>query len=96
LNYAFPCAIGTDGKVVQTGTILPYFAGGAGGGAPTTSTYLTLSLDAGLTAERVLTAGAGISFVDTGPNGTLTVSAPGAGTAVDDQSNILANQVFGF
>ena len=47
---------------------------GGGGGAPTTATYLTLSLDATLSAERVLTAGDGITFNDTGANGTLTIS----------------------
>jgi len=50
-------------------------AGGGGGGAPTGASYLTLSLDATLTAERVLTAGTGISFVDTGANGTLTIAS---------------------
>lgn len=48
-------------------------AGGAGGGAPTDASYLTLGLHAGLSAERVLTAGGGISFSDGGVNGTLTV-----------------------
>lgn len=48
---------------------------GGGGGAPTNATYLTLSLNGSLTSERVLTAGTGISFVDTGANGTLTINA---------------------
>lgn len=46
---------------------------GAGTPAPKDATYLTLSLNAVLTAERVLTAGTGIGFADTGANGTLTV-----------------------
>lgn len=50
-------------------------SGGGGGGAPTNAQYLTLALDSTLTAERVLTPGAGISFVDTGANGTLTITA---------------------
>ena len=40
----------------------------------TDATYLTLSLHADLTAERVLTAGGGIDFNDSGANGTLTIS----------------------
>jgi len=39
------------------------------------ASYLTLGTDAGLTDERVLTAGTGISFTDTGAGGTLTVEA---------------------
>jgi hypothetical protein len=50
-------------------------ANGSGGGGVTTATFLTLSLDGTLTNERVLTAGSGLAFVDTGANGTLTVSA---------------------
>lgn len=46
---------------------------GSGTPAPKDATYLTLSLNAVLTAERVLTAGTGIGFADTGANGTLTV-----------------------
>lgn len=48
-----------------------------GTGAPETVSYLTLGLNATLTAERVLTAGTGISFTDTGVNGTLTINATG-------------------
>lgn len=48
---------------------------GGGGGAPTTATYVTLSTDATLVNERVLTAGANIAFTDAGPGGTLTVDA---------------------
>ncbi len=46
----------------------------AGTGAPATASYLTLSLDGTLSAERVLTPGTGISFTDGGANSTLTVS----------------------
>lgn len=46
---------------------------GAGTPAPKDATYLTLSLNPVLTAERVLTVGTGIGFTDTGANGTLTV-----------------------
>lgn len=47
---------------------------GAGGGAPTGAQYITLALDASLTAERVHTAGTGIAQTDGGANGNLTVN----------------------
>lgn len=47
----------------------------SGTGAPASAQYLTLALDGGLSDERVLTAGTGIGFTDTGANGTLTVAA---------------------
>jgi len=47
--------------------------------APNDASYLTLGLDSDLTNERVLTAGSGIAFTDTGPNGTLTIEATGGG-----------------
>jgi len=50
-----------------------------GGGAPTSATYVTLSTNATLTNERVLTAGAGISIVDAGAGSTVTISASGGG-----------------
>jgi len=47
------------------------------GFAPDDASYLTLGLDGDLTAERVLTAGTGISFTDGGAGGTLTIAASG-------------------
>lgn len=44
------------------------------GGAPASATFLTLSLSATLTNERVLTAGTAIGFTDGGAGSTLTVS----------------------
>lgn len=58
--------------------------GGGGGGAPTNATYVTLSTDPGLTAERVLIAGAGISITDGGAGGPVTVACtvtPGVPTS---------------
>jgi hypothetical protein len=49
-------------------------AASGGGGAPTSASYLVLGLNASLTAERVLTEGHGIDMVDSGANGSLTVS----------------------
>ena len=43
-------------------------------GAPADATYVTLSLNSSLSAERVLTAGTNISITDAGANGTITVA----------------------
>lgn len=56
-----------------------------GSAAPNSASYLTLGLDAGLTSERVLTAGTNISFTDGGAGSTLTINAaspPNATTGV--------------
>jgi len=50
---------------------------GSAGSAPTDASYLTLGLHGTLTAERLLTAGTGISFVDGGANGALTINNNG-------------------
>lgn len=47
-------------------------------GAPTEAQYLTLAADAGLSAERILTAGTGISLTDNGAGNTLVVAASDA------------------
>lgn len=62
-------AIGTNGIPVCSAD------GGAGGGAPTTSQYVTLALDGGLSGERVLAAGAGVTVTDAGANGNVTIAA---------------------
>ncbi len=46
--------------------------------APVNASYLTLGTNATLTAERVLTAGSGISLADAGAGSTLTVATTGA------------------
>ena len=46
------------------------------------ASYLTLATDSGLTDERVLTAGTGIAFTDTGAGGTLTIEATGGGGGI--------------
>lgn len=50
-----------------------------GGNAPATAPYVTIGTDAILTAERVLTAGAGITITDGGANGPVTISATATG-----------------
>ena len=55
---------------------------GGGGGAPTNATYVTLSANATLTQERVLTAGSGITIVDGGAGSTVTISASGGGATL--------------
>lgn len=52
---------------------LSYFTAGAGGGAPTDASYVTLGTNGTLSAERVLTAGTGIDITDAGAGSTVTV-----------------------
>jgi hypothetical protein len=58
-------------------------------GAPSNATYVTLSASTGLSAERVLTAGTGISIVDGGANGPVTISATGSGGAPTDAQYVV-------
>jgi len=46
------------------------------------ASYLTLATNSGLTDERVLTAGTGIAFTDTGAGGTLTIEATGGSGSI--------------
>lgn len=50
------------------------WAAGGGGGAPTNAEYVVVSLDATLTDERVITGGTGITLVDGGANGNITIN----------------------
>lgn len=59
--------------------LTPQQGGGGGGGAPTDASYVTLSASANLSAERVLTAGAGIAIQDGGAGAALTISSTGGG-----------------
>lgn len=56
--------------------------GSGGGGAPTTSQYLTLAADGSLSAERVLTASTRVTITDAGANSTATLDV-GSGSIVD-------------
>jgi hypothetical protein len=62
------------------------WAAGGGGGAPTNAEYVVMSLDATLTDERVLTAGTGITIVDGGAGGNVTINfdAATAGYTLQD------------
>lgn len=61
------------------GIYLPQDRTNLGGNAPATAPYVTLGADTTLTAERVLTAGPGISITDGGANGPVTISATATG-----------------
>ena len=53
--------------------------GGSGaGGAPTDATYVTLSTNATLSNERVLTQGSGITITDAGAGSTVTIATNSA------------------
>jgi hypothetical protein len=65
--------IGSSGQFMQVSGGVPTWGAGSSG-APTDATYLTLSANGSLSAERVLTAGSGIQFTDGGANSTLTVA----------------------
>lgn len=64
----------TASRIVLVNQAVTGPAGADGQGAPTSATYLTLSTNSTLTDERVLTAGAGITFTDAGAGSTLTVT----------------------
>jgi len=64
---------------------------GSGGGAPDDASYVTISNDDGLFAERVLSSGAGIALTDGGANNNATldidVNSLTAETSVDDSAD---------
>lgn len=60
-----------------------------GGSAPSSATFLVVSLNAALTAERALVAGAGLASVDGGAGGNFTVNV-GAGTGITANANDVA------
>jgi hypothetical protein len=65
--------------------------GGGAGAAPVNATYLVVSLNGTLTAERVLVAGTGLTSTDGGANGNFTVLI--ANTAVTPATYGSATQV---
>lgn len=59
-------------------------SGGQGGGAPTDASYVVIGTSAGLTAERVLTAGVGLTLADGGPGGPVSLAVGVAGQTTGD------------
>jgi hypothetical protein len=62
----FVSVTGTFANIISSGT-------GGGDGAPTDAEYVVMSLDAGLSDERVLTAGTDIILTDGGAGGAATI-----------------------
>jgi hypothetical protein len=60
--------------------------------APTSGTYVTMSLSSDLTNERVLTAGGGIGITDGGANSTVTISNNGV-TSITGTANQVIRDV---
>lgn len=52
----------------------------SGSGASSSAEYVVLSLNGGLSAERVLTAGSGVTITDGGANGNVTIATTGVMT----------------
>lgn len=65
---------GTPSYTDENGDPHPLSSGGGGGGAPTNASYVTLNTDMGLSNERVLTQGAGISITDNGPGSSVVIA----------------------
>ena len=64
----------------STGSLAP------SSGAPTNASYITLSANAALSAERRLVAGSGISINDNGPNNTVVINSSGGTTQWNELS----------
>jgi len=74
-NIAAGDTIGSTGAPLVVPANLA--GGGGGGGAPTSASYVTLSSDGTLTAERVLTGTTNqITITDNGANSTVVLSTP--------------------
>lgn len=77
---ALPWSTGIDGDVLthDSGSIYGVSwqagGGGGGGGAPTGASYVTISAEAGLSAERRLAVGTGLSLTDGGANNPVTIA----------------------
>lgn len=68
--------------------------GGGGSGAPTDATYVTLTTSTGLTAERTLAAGSGLSLSDGGANNAATLAIDTAVTANLTSAQTLQSKTF--
>ncbi len=89
-NLKLPTTTGLVGQVLQFGAggQLSWVSVAAGTFAPTGSTYLTLSTDSSLANERVLTAGTGINFTDSGANGILRINVQPTGINHNSLQNL--------
>lgn len=76
-----------------TWSILNNATGGAGG-APSDATYVTLTTSAGLSAERTLAQGSGITISDGGANNAATVAIDTAVTANLTSAQTLQSKTF--
>ena len=77
-TYTLPSAFPDSDKVLQStdaGVLTWETSGGGGGSSPTDAQYITLAPNGDLSAERVLTAGTGITLTDAGAGSTVTVKA---------------------
>lgn len=74
-------APGTAGNVLTSSGGVWASVAPSGSGAPVGASYVTMGLDATLTAERVLTASTGLSLADGGANGNATLSCTVTGYA---------------
>lgn len=62
-------------------------------GAPADASYVAISNSGSLTAERVITAGSGVSITDGGANSTLTASVNINGLTVDGSPDLLNDYI---
>lgn len=85
---------GTTGQVLSKTNSNDFdteWANPSGSGAPIDATYVVMSANATLTNERVLTAGSGITIVDGGANGPVTINATNVSTSVVFITNNIFN-----
>lgn len=61
--------------------------GGGGGGAPTTASYVTISSNASLSAERTLAVGARLTLSDGGANNSVTLDLNTSGVSPGSYTN---------